>query len=137
MKLTIKDRVLLLNEIMPQFDNMQGIIIKNAIMEKLKLSESENDNIVTSRLPTGVMEIGFKTTESQSSSKSFEFTDEELFYIKNRIHMVDVNGMISSDNIDTYQKILTLDFKTKEYKERWKEIVPSDNAENDTASTIE
>ncbi|MDR1114631.1 MAG: hypothetical protein LBL33_00470 [Tannerella sp.] len=37
MDLTIKDRILLLNEALPQFDSMNGIIIKMSIAGKLKL----------------------------------------------------------------------------------------------------
>ena len=125
MELTIKDRVLLLNEVMPQFDKMSGIITKKAITEKIKLSEAESGSIVVNRLPTGVAEIGFKTVEASLSGRSFDFSDEELFYIKNRIHMIDANGMISEDNIGTYQKILDAEFESEVYRNMWEEVVPS------------
>jgi hypothetical protein len=125
MDLTIKDRILLLNEVLPQFDSMSGIITKMSIAGKMKLSDEENGNIVTNRLPTGVMEVGYRDLEGFLSSKEVSLTDEELFYLKNRVRAVDVNGMISSDNIGTYRKILDAEFEDDDYRVKWDEKYPS------------
>jgi hypothetical protein len=106
MELSIKDRILLLNEVLPQFDSMDGIVMKMSIIEKLKLSEEESSGIVCNRLPTGVMEVGFKDADFISMSKDVALTDDELSYIKKRVRMIDSNGMISADNIATYRKVL-------------------------------
>jgi hypothetical protein len=124
MDFTVKDRILLLNGVLPQFDSMAGIIVKMAITDKLKLSEEENSGIVINRLPTGVMEVGFKNPEMPLSVKDISLTDEELFYIKTRVRMVDANGMVSSDNIDTYQKVLEASFEDESYREKWEEKFP-------------
>ncbi|MDR0573863.1 MAG: hypothetical protein LBG96_07540 [Tannerella sp.] len=117
MEFTVKDRILLLNEVLPQFDSMSGIVTKMSIAEKLKLSDEENGGIVCKRLPTGVMEVGFKDVEGSLLNKEIELTDEELYYVKKRVRMIDSNGMISADNIATYQKVLDEPYADEGYLE--------------------
>ena len=125
MEFTVKDRILLLNEVLPRFDSMSGIITKMSIVEKLRLSDEETANVVCNRLSTGVMEIGFKDVESSLLSKEVELTDEELYYVKNRVRMIDANGMVSVDNMATYRKILEASFEDEAYEAMWEERYPS------------
>jgi hypothetical protein len=129
MDFTIKDRILLLNEVLPQFDSMSGIIIRMSIAGKLKLSDEESSNVVTNRLPSGVMEVGYKDSDGFLSGREIDLTDEELFYLKNRVRMIDVNGMISVDNIGTYRKLLDAEFTDDAYREKWDGRYPPGDAQ--------
>ncbi|MDR1114630.1 MAG: hypothetical protein LBL33_00465 [Tannerella sp.] len=53
------------------------------------------------------------------------FTDEEFFYLKNHVRAIDVNGMISVDNIGTYKKVLDAEFTDDGYRAKWDEKYPS------------
>lgn len=106
MKLTLKDRVLILNSILPQFDTMANTKLKIAIAEKVKITHEEQHNIVMKDAGQGQIEIGFKTIDAQSKEGEFEITNEELTYLKARVEYIDRNGMISAETIDSYSKIL-------------------------------
>ena len=41
-----------------------------------------------------------------TSIKTFDFTDKELTYLKQRVDYIDRNGMFSAETIDTYTKII-------------------------------
>lgn len=106
MKLTLKDRVLILNSILPQFDTMANTKLKIAISEKVKITPEEQSNIVMKDAGQGQIEIGFKTVDAQSKEGEFDITKEELAYLKSRVEYIDRNGMISAETIDSYSKIL-------------------------------
>jgi len=124
MELTIKDRVLIMNEVLPQFDTMEGIATKMAIVEKLKLSPTESDMLVCNRLPNGVMEIGFKDASGMTETSDIALTEDELFYIKCKVKAIDRNGMISADNITTYQAVLGEEFTDPVFVAKWDALYP-------------
>lgn len=106
MKLTLKDRVLILNSILPQFDTMANMKLKIHISEKVKITPDEQSNIVMKDAGQGQIEIGFKTIDAQSKEREFEMSNEELIYLKSRVEFIDRNGMISAETIDSYSKIM-------------------------------
>ena len=106
MKLTLKDRVLILNSILPQFDTMANMKLKIHISEKVKITPDEQSNIVMKDAGQGQIEIGFKTIYAQSKEREFEMSNEELIYLKSRVEFIDRNGMISAETIDSYSKIM-------------------------------
>ena len=90
MKLTLKDRVLILNNVLPMYDNRKN--------------------------------IGLKTVDAMTGVKSFDFTDDELWYLKQRVDYLDRQGMFSAETIDSYSKILDQPFSGEEYQDRWNEL---------------
>lgn len=106
MRLTLKDRVLILNSILPQFDTMANTKLKISISEKVKITPEEHSNIVMNDAGQGQIEIGFKTIDAQSKEGEFGITNEELSYLKSRVEYIDRNGMISAETIDSYSKII-------------------------------
>jgi len=105
-ELTLKDRVLLLNGVLPQFDTRKNTELKILITEKLNLSTDEQNSLVCQQLGNGQLEVSFKTMEALSDVKAYIFSEEELQYLKGRIDFIDKNGMFSMETIDTYNKIL-------------------------------
>lgn len=106
MKLTLKDRVLVLNSILPQFDTMANTKLKISITEKVRITPEEQSNIVMKDAGQGQIEIGFKTIDAQCKEGEFDIRPEELAYLKARVEYIDRNGMISAETIDSYSKIL-------------------------------
>ena len=43
--------------------------------------------------------------------KSFDFTDDELWYLKQRVDYLDRQGMFSAETIGSYSKILDQPFR--------------------------
>ena len=106
MNLTLKDRVIILNGILPRFDTRSNIILISAIKEKLALSEKENGDIVTTSAGNNQFDVSFKTVEAITDEKNFTLTDEETNYLAGRIDFIDQNGMFSEDTMPTYEKVI-------------------------------
>ncbi|MFS2806500.1 hypothetical protein AAH029_01615 [Parabacteroides distasonis] len=122
MDLTLKDRVLILNNVLPMYDNRKNIGLKISITERVQLSDSERKEVVMTPVGNGEYEISFKTVDAMTGVKSFDFTDDELWYLKQRVDYLDRQGMFSAETIDSYSKILDQPFSGEEYQDRWNEL---------------
>ena len=122
MKLTLKDRVLILNNVLPMYDNRKNIGLKISISGKVQLLDSERKEVVMTPVGNGEYEISFKTVDAMTGVKSFDFTDDELWYLKQRGDYLDRQGMFSAETIDSYSKILDQPFSGEEYQDRWNEL---------------
>ena len=122
MKLTLKDRVLILNNVLTMYDNRKNIGLKISISGKVQLLDSERKEVVMTPVGNGEYEISFKTVDAMTGVKSFDFTDDELWYLKQRVDYLDRQGMFSAETIDSYSKILDQPFSGEEYQDRWNEL---------------
>lgn len=122
MKLTLKDRVLILNNVLPMYDNRKNIGLKISISGKVQLLDTERKEVVMTPVGNGEYEISFKTVDAMTGVKSFDFTDDELWYLKQRVDYLDRQGMFSAETIDSYSKILDQPFSGEEYQDRWNEL---------------
>lgn len=122
MKLTLKDRVLMLNNVLPMYDNRKNIGLKISISGKVQLLDSERKEVVMTPVGNGEYEISFKTVDAMTGVKSFDFTDDELWYLKQRVDYLDRQGMFSAETINSYSKILDQPFSGEEYQDRWNEL---------------
>lgn len=122
MKLTLKDRVSILNNVLPMYDNRKNIGLKISISGKVQLLDSERKEVVMTPVGNGEYEISFKTVDAMTGVKSFDFTDDELWYLKQRVDYLDRQGMFSAETIDSYSKILDQPFSGEEYQDRWNEL---------------
>ena len=122
MKLTLKHRVLILNNVLPMYDNRKNIGLKISISGKVQLLDSERKEVVMTPVGNGEYEISFKTVDAMTGVKSFDFTDDELWYLKQRVDYLDRQGMFSAETIDSYSKILDQPFSGEEYQDRWNEL---------------
>ena len=122
MKLTLKDRVLILNNVLPMYDNRKNIGLKISISGKVQLLDSERKEVVMTPVGNGEYEISFNTVDAMTGVNSFDFTDDELWYLKQRVDYLDRQGMFSAETIDSYSKILDQPFSGEEYQDRWNEL---------------
>ncbi len=121
MDLTLKDRVLILNNVLPMYDNRKNIGFKISITEKVKLTDAEQKDVVSTPVGNGEYAVSFKTVEAITAIRSFDFTDEELLYLKQRIDYIDRNGMFSAETTESYMKILDASFRSEDFQTRWDE----------------
>ncbi|KDS63638.1 hypothetical protein [Parabacteroides distasonis] len=105
MNLTIKDRVLILKCVLPIYDSRRGIELKNSILEKIYLSDSEEKQVVLTNVGNDQIEVSFKSVEAITQERNFELSEEELKYLKQRIDFLDQDGRFSDYTLDTYSKI--------------------------------
>lgn len=104
MDLTLKDRVLILNNILPKYDTRANLILKLSIENKILLQKEEEKELTMKNLGNGQFEVTFKSLPVQTLS--FSFTDEEMDYLKQRVDFIDKNAMFSSETLPTYEKII-------------------------------
>ena len=122
MNLTLKDRAIILHIVLPQYDTRKNIGLKISISGKIALSIVERDSMIYTELGGGEYSISFKGTDAMTGVKSFDFTDDELWYLKQRVDYLDRQGMFSAETIGSYSKILDQPFFGEEYEDRWNEL---------------
>ena len=105
MKLTLKDRIIILNTVLPRFDTRKNIELMKSIKGKLALSDTENSVVVATSAGNNQFDISFKTADAITQTRDFEFTEDELGYLRDRIAWIDSQGMFSEDTIETYDKL--------------------------------
>lgn len=106
MELTLKDRVLILNTVLPQFDTRKNMELKVSIDSKIAISEVDQKRIVIKDMGSGQINIGFTDAAAIMETTDIVLTDEELQYLKQRVDFIDRNGMFSEFTMPTYVKIL-------------------------------
>lgn len=106
MELTLKDRVLILNTVLPQFDTRKNMELKVSIDSKIAISEVDQKRIVIKDMGSGQINIGFTDAAAITETTDIDLTDEELTYLKQRVDFIDRNGMFSEFTMPTYVKIL-------------------------------
>ena len=105
MELTLKDRVLILNTVLPQFDTRKNMELKVSIDSKIAISEVDQKRIVIKDMGSGQINIGFTDAAAIMETTDIVLTDEELQYLKQRVDFIDRNGMFSEFTMPTYVKI--------------------------------
>ena len=106
MNLTLKDRVLILNTVLPQFDTRKNMELKVSIDSKIAISEVDQKRIVIKDMGSGQINIGFTDAAAITETTDIVLIDEELQYLKQRVDFIDRNGMFSEFTMPTYVKIL-------------------------------
>lgn len=106
MKLTLKDRVLVLNTVLPQFDTRKNMELKISIDKKIAISDTDQKRIVINDLGSGQINIGFTDADAVSQETNICLTSEELIYLKEKVDQIDRSGMFSEFTMPTYIKIL-------------------------------
>lgn len=106
MNLTLKDRVLILNTVLPQFDTRKNMELKISIDKKITISDTDQKRIVINDLGSGQINIGFTDAEAVSQETNISLTNEELIYLKEKVDQIDRNGMFSEFTMPTYVKVL-------------------------------
>ena len=117
MELTLKDRVLILNTVLPQFDTRKNMELKVSIDSKIAISEVDQKRIVIKDMGSGQINIGFTDAASITDTVEISLTDEELQYLKQRVDFIDRNGMFSEFTMPTYVKILDEPLKEEQQAE--------------------
>lgn len=107
MELTLKDRVLILNTVLPQFDTRKNMELKVSIDSKIAISEVDQKRIVIKDMGSGQINIGFTDAAAITETTDIALTDEELQYLKQRVDFIDRNGMFSEFTMSTYTKSRT------------------------------
>ena len=106
LNLNLKDRIIILNNVLPQYDSRQNIALKQSVTNAIRLSDQENSEIVYAPAGNNQYDVSFKTINAMTKSDVFTFTNEEIEYMKQRVEFIDRNGMFSAETMDTYNKIL-------------------------------
>ena len=110
MELNLLDRAIIERCLLPTFGTRQEILIKNGISNKIALTEKEKSAVLIRDKANGQMELYYEQSEYaiglMTEVKCYDFTVEELDYLKSRVNHVDQQGMYSSDNIALFDKIL-------------------------------
>lgn len=111
----MKDRVLILNTVLPQFDTRKNMELKVSIDSKIAISEVDQKRIVIKDMGSGQINIGFTDAAAITETTDIALTDEELQYLKQRVDFIDRNGMFSEFTMSTYTKIQDAPYSDSEF----------------------
>lgn len=115
MELTLKDRVLIQNTVLPKFDTRKNMELKISIDGKVSISETDQKRIVIKYLGGEEINIGFTDAAAITATTDVALTDEELQYLKQRVDFIDRNGMFSEFTMPTYTKIQDAPYSDPEF----------------------
>lgn len=115
MKLTLKDRVLILNSVLPKFDTRKNMELKISIDGKIAISENDQKRIVVKYLGGDQINIGFTDANAITEEIDISLTDEELAYLKSRVDFIDRNGMFSEFSMTTFVKLMDEPYTDPEF----------------------
>lgn len=106
MKLSILDRIIIMESILPETGTIEQIRLKASIKNKIKLSEEESKTVKPIR-----NQYNFVTIEGLSSNETirsidFSFTLEELELLKVFANSVNDNGWVTESSLDTIEYII-------------------------------
>lgn len=111
----MKDRVLILNTVLPKFDTRKNMELKISVDGKISISEADQKRIVIKYLGGEEINIGFTDAAAITDTVEIPLTDEELAYLKNRVEFIDRNGMFSEFTMSTYTKIQDTPYSDPEF----------------------
>ena len=128
MEFNLKDRMIILNSVLPQFDTRANMILKMSIDSKIALTATEQNNVVMKPAGGNIYEYGFKDVSAINDKHEYIFTDDELMYMKQRVDSIDKNGMFSTDTMPTYLAILDASFIGEEAQSKWDTYIGNMNS---------
>lgn len=118
MKLSLKNRVLILSSVFTQFDNRENTLIKMGILKKIAPSEEEKKEFDIKQVGEGILSFRFNNESANLKIDEIEINDEELFFLKEKVLNIDRNRGYTLDALDTYEAILNEEFQNKEYEDK-------------------
>lgn len=127
MDLTLKDRFLILNSVLPQFDTRANMILKIAIGNKIQIIAADQARILATDHGNGQLDIAFRDAAAMTEETTISFTNDEIEYLKGRVDYIDRNGMFSEFNLGTYNKIIDEPLIISENDSENTEQTPTDN----------
>lgn len=98
MKLSIKDRLLLIN-LLPQKGNFVTMTIREDLFNKIKISQEEIEVTEMHSTDAGVT----WNTDKEGEERLFEFSELEIEMVKNILKSLDEKKELTADTIDLYK----------------------------------
>lgn len=112
MKLNLKDKVLILKSLLPDFDNKRGIELSSSIKNKLEFTSDEANLVEVKDFEDGHFNLIYKNGFEISGliEKDYDLSKEEIEYLQQKVKFLDENYKFTSFTYDTYVKILNTTF---------------------------
>jgi hypothetical protein len=105
MRLNLKERVLILSSVLPQFDSKKNTYLKMSIVQKIAPTKEEEGKYSVRQISQNTASYEFDPEHATSVYNEYFFTDEELLYMKHLVDFMDKNNLFTVDALETYEKI--------------------------------
>lgn len=106
MRLSLIDRVIIINSILPTtgtIDQVRSII---SIKNKLVLTEEENNSLMISVPSNNIIQIDNVTENMRLRDENYNLTLEEIELLKIFSQSVNSNGWVTESSLDTIEYII-------------------------------
>lgn len=100
--LSVKDRIIILTEVLPPFGSKKWMSNNISIRNKIKLTIEEEGCVLLKPSANKVLsEVVYLDKSLANSSKDFDFSEEEILYLKELIGIIDERGGFTENNLTT------------------------------------
>ena len=108
MKLSILDRVIIINSLLPASGTVETIKLIISIKEKIALSIDELSKCKVTSSASNMLTFEEITTEMVTRDKEYTFTDKELEFLKLVTSNYSGNGWVTETSLSTVEYLLNI-----------------------------
>lgn len=106
MKLSIVDRIIISNSLLPETGTIEQIKLNISIKNKIKLTEEESSMLSISIPSAGMLQINNVTDEMKNRAIDYELTEQEIKLLNEAALRQDVNGWVTPSSLDTIEMLI-------------------------------
>lgn len=112
MRLSIVDRIIILNSILPETGTIKALKIIKSIRNKIDFSTEEYNSFKLTVPYRGMIQIDEVTEDMKKRDTYYNFTDEEIKTLSDCASIQDQNGWVTESSLDTIEMLL--DYSTED-----------------------
>lgn len=106
MKLSIVDRIVIAQSILPETGTIDAIKTIISIRKKLEFNQAEMMNLSISKPYNNIVQINNVTEEMTIRETDYPLTEGEIIFLKNMSKNCSDNGWVTVASLDTIEMIL-------------------------------
>lgn len=106
MKLSVVDRVIIAQSLLPETGTIEAIKTIISIRKKLEFGPVEMESLSISKPYNNIVQINNVTPAMVVREQDYPFTDGEILFLKNMARNCSENGWVTVASLDTIEMIL-------------------------------
>jgi len=117
MKLSMVDRVILLNGFFPSMGNVEEMELIQSINRKIRILPEEQNGLHLTQNGDGTCNVEISDLRSYEREQEFDLTERELELMRNCARLTDQKRAVTSFSLETIKYLASLRFEQEEAKE--------------------
>lgn len=105
MELNLKERAIIIYNLLWKYDSYTNLQTKESIEKKVDFTKEELEGISQYTGIDGNIYTRFDDTLDLESTQNYEFTEDEIIYLANKIMFLNANNKLNDEGMSMYTKI--------------------------------